>query len=588
MTMSTFKIFTVLESKLLIAKVLCLLYLSQTAIGIPTGTLKPRRNDVLEGNSAVFTCTVNGGDSGDDIRWQGLYYYDSFLRVAWDYAGISMSTTSFSVNSIIDVSLGLNLLTFGNYSISYSQNMENQDVSQLSIANTTKYDGYFQFSCRIGNEHTQYIIGNYADLTVWTRPASKPQCCFQGDIPDVIPNHEVYQITLTCSLQVGYPPPYLNWLSDRNGHYSQIGSTGFHNISIVQDITASDHGREYICKADILAIPDDPLTCSIIPYNPVPIVSVSFSEPILEPGSTISIFCNNTGASTPDTHYLWYINSTLVNASNHQNIEITEAKTHSSLNIGNSTFLPNNTKFTCEGVIPLIARANASLTVTSGKMKQPKISSTVTNEAFAPWSLDIVIIAAASGGGFVIIILVLLICCVMKCKRSGQVNDKENIKVSSHRNSQSKQKNSNEVTQCISNEGANNGPVYATPNKGKQDSENQKSPESSRPTNTSQSGIPIYALPNKSKKTHTKEGSSNTNKDAKPKNKITDSSTSLYDDVNTINDNADEVQKTSKVNRNAEGLNYADLEIASSARGSGVTEDIIRTENVTVYSEVKM
>ena len=583
--MSTFKTFTGLESKLWIAKVLCLLYLFQTAIGIPTGTLKPRRNDVLEGNSAVFTCTISGGDSGDDIRWQGLYYYDSFLRVAWDYAGISMSTTSFNVNNIIDVSLGLNLLTFGNYSISYSQNIENQDVSQLRIANTTKYDGYFQFSCRIGNEHTQYIIGNYADLTVWTRPTSKPQCCFQGDIPDVIPNHEVYQITLTCSIQEGYPPPYLNWLSDRNGHYSQIGGTGFHNISIVQDITASDHGREYICKADILAIPDDPLTCSIIPYNPVPIVSVSFSEPILEPGSTISIFCNNTGASTPDTHYLWYINSTLVNASNHQNIEITEAKTHSSLNIGNSTFLPNNTKFTCEGVIPLIARANASLTVIFDNIKQPTINSTVTNEA----SLDVVIIAAASGGGFVIIILVFLIFCVMKCKRSGQTNDKENIQGSSNRNSQSsKRKNSNEVTQCTSNEGANNGPVYATPNKGEKDSENQKSPESSRPSNTSQSGIPIYALPNKSKNTHTKEGSFNTSKNVKPQDKFTDSSPSLYDDVNVINDSADEVQNTSKSKKNAEGLKYADLEFASSVPDSSVSEDIIRTENVTVYSEVKM
>ena len=510
-------------------------------------------------------------------------------RLSPDYSGISMSTTSFNVHDIIDVSLGLNLLTFGNYSISFSQNMENQDVSQLRIANATKYDGYCQFSCISGNGNTQYTIGNYADLTVWTRPTSKPQCYFQGDIPDVIPNHEVYQITLTCSLQGGDPPPYLNWLSDRNGHYSQIGGTGFHNISIVQDITASDHGREYICKADILATPDDPLTCSIIPYNPVPIVSVSFSEPILEPGSTISIFCNNTGASTPDTHYLWYINSTLVNASNHQNIEITEAKTYSSLNIGNSTFLPNNTKFTCEGVIPLIARANVSLTVIFDNIKQPTINSNVTNEASALGSSVIVITATASGGSFVIIILVLLVCCVMKCKRSGQANYKENGKVSSRRNSQSsKQKNSNECNQCISTEGANDGPVYATPNKGKQDSENQKSPESSRPANTSQSGIPIYALPNKSKNTHTEEGSSNTNKDAKPQDKITDSSASLYGDVNTINDSAAEIQKTTKVYRNAEGLNYADLEIASSARSSGVTEDIIRTENVTVYSEVKM
>ena len=305
----------------------------------------------------------------------------------------------------------------------------------------------------------------------------------------------------------------------------------------------------------------------------------------------VLIFCNNTGVSTPDTHYLWYINNALLNASQYENLEIKVETTFATLSIENASFLPNNTKLTCEVVIPLVARANASLTVHFGNIKQPKTNSTITNEVPARRLMFTIIIAAASVGGFVIIFLVLLVYCNMKCKRSEQANDKENAKVPSHRNSQSsKQEDSNEVTQCTSNEGADNGPVYATPNKGKKDSEIQKTPESSQSANTTPSGIPIYALPDKSKKAHTEEGSSDTNKDTEPeiKNKIKDSSVSLYDDVNTIDDNADKDQKNSRVNKNVEGLNYADLEITSSARGRGTSKDIIRTENVTVYSEVKM
>ena len=264
--MSTLKIFAAFKSKMLVSTILCLIFFSQIVIGSLTLTLEPRHNNVLEGGSAVFTCTVSGRDREYDIRWQAFYHNGSTPRNAWDLLGISMSTTSYNVHDIINTDLGLDFFTFGSYSVSYTQNMNDQDVLELRIDNVTKHDGYFIFSCTTKN------IRKTAELTVWT---SKPQCSFKGDIPDVISRQEMYQITLICSLEGGDPKPYLKWLiADQNRHMNQIGSFG--NISVVQNVTAFDHGREYICEANIAATPDDPFMCSIVPYNPLPIVSVFF------------------------------------------------------------------------------------------------------------------------------------------------------------------------------------------------------------------------------------------------------------------------------------------------------------------------
>ena len=565
---------------MLVTTILYLLYFSHAAIGRLNLTLEPRYNNVLEGSSAVFTCTVSGRVIKYEIRWQAFFYDGSTLRTAWDYPGIIMSNTSFNVHDIIDADSGFDLFTFGNYSVSYAQNMDDQDVLQLRIDNVTKYDGYFKYSCTISD------LREIADLTVWTWPTSKPQCSFKGDIPDVISSQEIYQITLICFLEGGNPRPYLNWLTeDQNRHKNQIGSVG--NISVVQNITASDHGQEYICKADILATPDDPLTCSIIPYNPMPIVSVSLSKSVFEPGSMISISCNNTGASTPDTHYLWYINNVFVNVSQ-SNISITEAQTYSTLYIENSIFLPENTEFTCEGVIPLVARANASVIITFGDIEQPTTNSAMPNEASAAGSMFTVIIAAASGGGFLSIIVIFLICYAMKRKRSEQTNDEQQEKAFSDRNTQSsKQNTSNEDTQYTGLELTSiNRHVYAALNTGKGEPGNENIPELRESAKTAQSGMPIYAHHIESLNIHTKEGSSKSSKEEKPHNEGAGFPDSLSDYVNTVNDNAD--QKVIPVNKNTEGLTYANLEMTSPARSSGVSEDMRRTENITVYSEVTM
>ena len=475
--------------------VLFLLYVCQYVTAVPNGTLEPRFNHVLEGTSAVFTCSVTGRDPDNEkLAWRGFY----MGQLAWRYPGTT--SESFNIHNVTTIS-ALKRKEFGIYSVEYTVGVDNREILQLRISNVTKHDGSFLFYCiyiYTTNPQQTGGIGMVGNLNVLTTTTSKPQCWFQGYTTDAISDNETLAINLTCTLQGGDPPPYLTWHEDYpNG--SQIAGPGTHVISTTQYIASSDFGRKYYCVAEMKATPDDLLICSIIPYNSLPIISVTSSKPMYFPGSTVSIFCNNTGAHTPDTIYLWYISNTFVNVSKLESVEILENNTFSAIYIRNSTFLPNGTKITCEVQIPMMVRVNASLIVTFEDIKlvtdypfpQTVTDSTIKNEPSQESMLFIKIIVVASGGSIGIIIIVLLVYFIcIKCKRASK-KDNECGKTEIEKDSPTKQRYSNQSTLRTRNEQAKNNPLNATPNK-RNKPENQNSFEPTESANVAPSGIPIY------------------------------------------------------------------------------------------------
>ena len=578
-----------------------LLYVFHYVTAVPNGTLEPRFNHVLEGTSAVFTCNVTGRDPDNEkLAWRGFYGG----QLAWGYPGTT--TESFNIHKVTQINY-LKKVRFGKYSVKYAGNVDSQEILQLRISNVTKNDGSFLFYCIYICVHTHDItphepttgsIGVVSNLTVWTK-TSTPKCSSQGHIPDVISNHEKHEINLTCSLQGGDPPPYLTWhAADSNG--SIIAGPEVREISIIQNITSSDLGRMYFCRAEIKAIPNNPLICSIIPNNSLPIVSVTSSKPIYSQGSMVSIFCNNSGAYTPDTTYLWYINKTFVNVSHLESVEISKTNAFSALHIRNATFLTNNTKITCEVEIAMIVRANASLIVTFDvfedirhvtdyPLPQTVTESTIKNEPTQETMLLIKIIVVAAGGGFGIIILVLLVYFIcIKCKRASKKYNKCG-KTDIKKVSPSKQRHSNQSIQRTRNEQVQSNPLITTPNKRNKPENN--SFQSKESANEVLSGIPVYALPNKGKKTHAQDESSDIPIYALPnKNKdgIDKESSSSHANRKTVTENKDADKMRSTAEKNAEGLIYADLEITQSVHENGLSNDVVRTESSTIYSEVKV
>ena len=120
---------------------------------------------------------------------------------------------------------------------------------------------------------------------------------------------------MTCSLNDGDPLPPLTWYTINGTDIQLVAGSATSALRAFQTITVSDHGRELICQAEIAAIPDEPLTCSIIPYNPKPQIDVVSEKLRYEINELISILCNNTGLSTVDTVYLLYIGKVLIDVS---------------------------------------------------------------------------------------------------------------------------------------------------------------------------------------------------------------------------------------------------------------------------------
>ena len=533
----------------------------------PMVKIEPEENHVFEGGVAEFNCTVTGRvKQNTSILWQ--YYHDT--AAIWEYSATSMMVIypSDSNPKIFEN------VEFSNYTNTVNSPSNEEEVFMLSIRDVRPSNDSFgvKIFCVLDYHSTGISNNDKLDtstLVVWKKPLSAPQCKFEGDIPEIITNKDTdYSIKLTCSLD-GSPKHELTWyVITEDGILDIIGNPGVDSISADRDITAAEHGIEYICHAVIAVIPDEPLTCSIIPYNPAPKISLTIKDNG-EEGTTV-IFCNNTGVSTPDTEYLWYINGIMLSTTPDESISIKQTSTNSTLYISDSLFSSNSAEVACEGVIPMVTSANETLTIPINEPRSDSMS-------------IIIIAAAAAGGSFVIIIVVLCFCCFcIKRTRSDKANAKEQDgtamtleenEVGSPRNTSNNQVNHGDSAM-----------IASTPRKETGKPNNHYSLEPSVSSKPGEGGIPVYALPNKNKTQL--QSDQDKNKNVSP---------SLYDDVNVpkSNDdtisNKDAVQRGDQSKRNAEGLTYADIAITSSATGKDVSsDDVIRTESATVYSEVKM
>ena len=311
-----------------------------------TGTYS--KQYVLEGGVAEFTCTVTGRETANtEIWWHAAFLTTGY--VLWQYSATS--------KKIVHGDLTENL-EFEDHN-----NTSNEaEMFILRIINVTKSDNQFSFGCvhAYTNSVTHSLLGNLAKLVVWTKPTGHPQCGYEGINISTIISSSNHQITLTCFIDGGDPLPKLRWYKTNQNGLMLIGGPYSNSLSVNQHITASDHGREYICQAEIGATPGEPLTCKLIPYNPMPEISVTSNKQMYQIEERISILCNNTGISTVDTSYLWYINDILTSASSHDGITITNTMKSSTIFISKYPFSSDTIEVTCEGVIPNVASANAT------------------------------------------------------------------------------------------------------------------------------------------------------------------------------------------------------------------------------------
>ena len=234
---------------------LCFTWIWQTSIGISV-KLEPKENHVVNGGTAVFTCTVTGrnrrtefillrGILDDKSEW--TYFPTNFIKVHY-----------FNQNSSESL----------NHTVVYSANSK-EEVFELHVSNVTTGRNLI-IECLAGSVHDEAI------LRVWILPTSEPQCNFKGELPPIIQDGQSYPINLTCSLKDGDPQPPLSWYKVHQNQFELIEGPHINSLTTTQFITASDHDREYTCQARIEAMPHDPLFCTVIPYQPKPEICVSF------------------------------------------------------------------------------------------------------------------------------------------------------------------------------------------------------------------------------------------------------------------------------------------------------------------------
>ncbi len=98
--------------------------------------------------------------------------------------------------------------------------------------------------------------------------------------------------------------------------------SGTFEANLYVTFTAADYGREFLCEAEFDT--NDIRTCSIIPYKPLPVLTLD-QNGHLPDTNRISVTCSNTGTSTNDTFYEWYIDDMLgrVNSLNKNKFHIT-------------------------------------------------------------------------------------------------------------------------------------------------------------------------------------------------------------------------------------------------------------------------
>ncbi|XP_072044655.1 uncharacterized protein [Amphiura filiformis] len=529
--------------------------------GQPRGTFAPAPvNNVLEGDTAEFTCNVTGRNS-EELFWQS---YNINTSSGW------------TKNAQFTGDLFSNSLNQGKYYTSYAFEGATEMLN-LRIVNVIINDGLDRFRCVFNNGDQFIIIGTTSKLTVWTKPKIQPTCGILGFIPTVITgNMEYDNIKLTCDLNDGDPLPVLTWYEVTGSEYEvlSISPDGQAQVTYIFNIGAQDHGREFICIATVADTLDKSLSCSIIPYNPMPVITITPDTLVITNKSASSIICINTGAWTNDTTYLWYIDDTLI-GNDSDGMHIIQSIMNSTLVIEDSSSLSNNIKITCEGVIPDVpnASANASILVTIEFHDSVSLPNTI------------IIAAAAAGGSIVIIVIFIIIVCLVRRSRGSSKTHKENSVEASTGVDNSSVKmdvvdhnagistgpeNGSKLPKAkylvsVQSTSSNVAPIYATPNKGQK----EEIP----------ADAPPYALPDKTK--------------AKTKLKHTQYEdvglSSVYDDVSGSGENENKSPGGNKEVPNVECLTYADLEISQPAEGNGAKKgDILGKDDMTVYSEVKI
>ena len=328
-------------------------------LGYLTGMFEPKVNNVLEGGSAEFVCTVTSRDKqNEDIGWLFFYEFDTKVRL-WQYS----VTSNFTFGDFNTLNINY---AFENKTIVYNSSYVEERFT-LRIINATKTDEHYKFLCIYWREqHGQrwQSVFDSGIVVVWTTPSSQPQCQYDGDIPNIIQGQEHFNISLTCSLNDGDPLPLLAWYTINETDLTPVAGSATSSLRVFQTITAFDHGREFICQADIAAIPDESLICSVIPYIPKPQIDVVSDKLIYEMSEPITILCNNTGLSTADTIYLWYIEKVLIDVSQIYGLSVEETMSSSTLFILDYFFSTTTVEVTCEVVVPTVSTANKSLVIT--------------------------------------------------------------------------------------------------------------------------------------------------------------------------------------------------------------------------------
>ena len=563
-------------------------------------------NNVGEGDTATFTCTVTGRDTST----QSLLWTLSYRNNGEDRVFLYFPAT---MTGLIDANRILTPWSHGHYFLSYSET-DGMEQLQLRISNVTKGDGNCQFNCvyRTNSQskgNTTIIFGIAVNLAVWTKPTCNG--LMKDYLPAVItPADDPFQIILLCTTDPDALT--LSWyLTMDDGLRSNIGYPVTFTNQATHFITAADYGREFICEATTMNDPEFKLTCSVVPYHPRPMIFVIPDVLTIQSGESLTAHCINKGVSSSETNYLWYIGNMLLNDIEDEMIHIMETERNSTLDLGKKYLPSGNITITCEAVIPgiLSVGSNATVTVTVVPVKPitPSLSPLTTGTAI-PGSqsqeLMWIMISAAAAGGLLLIIIILILICCFRRNRVGSKTEQQTLQASITKND------------SLTRENVQSYHLHQNPDPS--NTSTMPNSVSSQPPGSSQSAPPIYAIPNKSRshkvslQQDTAEGQlchyddvggGPSYSNAKTSDDVNEPSSthtrnqfedepSAYDDASLSENYSDTLSGTSASKRsaNVEGLMYADIEISGTkySNGNENNDEILETDNITVYSEVKM
>ncbi len=213
----------------------------------------PSDVDVFEGGTADFSCKVLNKSEATNVVWTIRYpeSYGTYTVVGQPSRNLTLPAETFPVKST------------GFYSVSYHYDAD-QDIKEygLHVRNVTPIDAQFQFACSLWNQTTNFVKGDFVDITVWPLPVL--QCTSDPEvIPDILPPDGI-EIELLCTTIVNTSGPVATLAWYANGQ--QVSSS--HNLtnSLSVLLTTLDSGKEFRCVADIETAHKIP-SCSIFIPN---------------------------------------------------------------------------------------------------------------------------------------------------------------------------------------------------------------------------------------------------------------------------------------------------------------------------------